>query len=31
MLEQPQLAHLNLDFQVEIQAFLQMLLKAALG
>ncbi|HEY4783221.1 MAG TPA: TetR family transcriptional regulator [Chthoniobacterales bacterium] len=30
MLEQPQFAHLNLDFQVEIRAFLQMLLQAAL-
>jgi AcrR family transcriptional regulator len=31
MLEEPQFAHLNLDFQVEMQNFLQMLLKAASG
>jgi hypothetical protein len=30
MLEKPQFAQLNLDFQVEIQAFLRMLLPAAL-
>jgi AcrR family transcriptional regulator len=29
MLEQPQFAHLNLDFRVEMQNFIQMLLKAA--